>query len=536
MTTIATNALDADRADSREQQKLFVEKKCVLRIRELRKAFGGQVVLDGVSAELHEGEVVLLRGDNGSGKTTLLNILSGNLEPDAGSIHLQINSTTEHFEFPRQWWQNLNPFDHFTPERVAREGVGRTWQDVRLFGTMTLTENIAVASAHQLGENPLNVLFRRNATHCKERMNLQTASNRLAGLGLNGRDHSSADRISLGQTKRVAIARAIQAGARILFLDEPLAGLDSHGIKDVLDLLRALVKEHQVTLVIVEHVFNIPRILGLADTVWTLRNGKISIESPALIREQHAKSFDTDIVSWITKQLGQESTVSQELLPQGAVLWKSRHPKFEIQDSAPLLEVRDLVVRRGNRLVIGQEDPAGTVQGLSFSIGHGEVAILQAPNGWGKTTLFDALAGNTSIGSGVVRLDGTSITRMPPWQRVQQGLGYLRATYNTFFQLHVRESLRLTGSPNHSDLIPKVLLPRLVSSLSGGEKQKLAISCHPRFAKCHLLDEPFSALDAASLAGSQIFTALRLDISSGMLIALPSTTEHKTSGTHDIKI
>lgn len=89
---------------------------------------------------------MLLRGNNGSGKTTLLNILSGNLEPDEGSIHLQVNGASEHFKFPRRWWENLNPFDHFTPERVAREGVGRTWQDVRLFNSMTLAENIAVAS------------------------------------------------------------------------------------------------------------------------------------------------------------------------------------------------------------------------------------------------------------------------------------------------------------------------------------------------------------------------------------------------------
>ena len=100
--------------------------RVVLCIRDLKKTFGGQVVLDSASADLREGEVVLLRGDNGSGKTTLLNILSGNLEPDAGSIHLQANGTAEHFKFPRRWWENLNPFDHFTPERVAREGVGRS--------------------------------------------------------------------------------------------------------------------------------------------------------------------------------------------------------------------------------------------------------------------------------------------------------------------------------------------------------------------------------------------------------------------------
>jgi len=114
----------------------------LLRIKGLCKAFGGQVVLDGVSLELRRGEVALLRGDNGSGKTTLLNILTGNLEPDAGTIQLFTNGMAENFHFPRRWWQHLNPFDHFSPERVAGEGVGRTWQDIRLFSEQSLCDNI----------------------------------------------------------------------------------------------------------------------------------------------------------------------------------------------------------------------------------------------------------------------------------------------------------------------------------------------------------------------------------------------------------
>src|ERR1039458_8271762 len=145
-----------------ERDEAPVRGRTVLSLRDLRKSFGGQIVLDGISAELHEGEVVLLRGDNGSGKTTLLNILSGNLEPDAGGINLQANGRAEHFQFPRRWWQEINPVDHFTPERVAREGVGRTWQDVRLFNKLTLIDNIAVASPRQTGESPFNLMrFRR---------------------------------------------------------------------------------------------------------------------------------------------------------------------------------------------------------------------------------------------------------------------------------------------------------------------------------------------------------------------------------------
>src|SRR5947207_3065560 len=85
---------------------------------DLHKSYDGQVVLNGVSLELRRGEVILLRGGNGSGKTTLLNILSAHVAPDSGTIHLSINGAKETFHFPQRFLQNLNPFDHFSPERI----------------------------------------------------------------------------------------------------------------------------------------------------------------------------------------------------------------------------------------------------------------------------------------------------------------------------------------------------------------------------------------------------------------------------------
>ena len=93
----------------------------VLSVKGLKKSFGGQVILDDISLDLKRGEVVLLRGENGSGKTTLVNILTGNLEPDKGELHLNINGNKELFSFPRRWWKEVNPFDHFTPERLVSE-------------------------------------------------------------------------------------------------------------------------------------------------------------------------------------------------------------------------------------------------------------------------------------------------------------------------------------------------------------------------------------------------------------------------------
>jgi ABC-type branched-subunit amino acid transport system ATPase component len=208
-----TTQIDVHRVDSAPD--------AVLSVRNLVKRFGGQTVLNGVSVDLKEGEIVLLRGDNGAGKTTLLNILTGNLEPDQGTISVSLNSngvkTRELFKFPHTFWTNLNPFNHFTPERIAREGVGRTWQELRLFTRSSLLNNIAVATPSQLGENQLMALMRRQAVRKQENEIQEQSKVMLWKLGLEGRENSSADSISLGQSKRVAIARAVQESSYLHF-------------------------------------------------------------------------------------------------------------------------------------------------------------------------------------------------------------------------------------------------------------------------------------------------------------------------------
>jgi ABC-type branched-subunit amino acid transport system ATPase component len=156
--------------------------RALLAARGLRKTFGGQVVLDGVDLHLREGEVVLLRGENGSGKTTLLNILTGSLEPDAGTIVYSADDTPRTYCFPRRWWQELNPWDHFRPEFVAMEGMGRTWQDVRLFQAQSLRDNIAVATPGQPGENPVLAIFAPGRVRRTEREICEKADAMLARL------------------------------------------------------------------------------------------------------------------------------------------------------------------------------------------------------------------------------------------------------------------------------------------------------------------------------------------------------------------
>lgn len=451
----------------------------LLYARGLRKAFGGQVVLNNISLKLRQGEVVLLRGENGSGKTTLLNVLTGNIEPDSGDIHVNVNGSKESFVFPRPWWRELNPFDHFTPERLSWEGIGRLWQDIRLFSTMKTLDNVLVASPRQAGENPALALL--PTTYREEKKDKKAAAEWLKRFGLGGRSNSSCDKISLGQMKRVALARAIQAGAKLLFLDEPLSGLDAQGITEFMAYLRALVKEHSVTLIIVEHSFNISRVLELASTVWTLSKGHLWISDADKVNESNNRKGSSidDLLQLIA---GDQGEIVSNSLPNGAKITTVLNP---MQDhGCTVIEIKDLKIKRGIRSVLDN---------LFFHLQKGQVSILKAPNGWGKTSLLDVIAGVYRAESGMILFKGIDIRKYPTHERIRMGIAYLRSQQSIFPSLSVDEQRRLSKTRDYffNESPDK---NRLGSLLSGGEKQKLSIEMLPE-ADVYLLDEPTIGLD-----------------------------------------
>jgi branched-chain amino acid transport system ATP-binding protein len=474
-----------------------LESRPVIRVRGLSKSFGGQKVLDDVSISLHEGEVVLLQGNNGAGKTTLLNVLTGNLEPEAGVIQVALTQARENFHFPGKLWSKLNAFSHFSPERIANEGVGRTWQDVRLFSSMDLRNNIAIATPDQVGENPLLTLLRPITSKLQTEKSWQEAATVLQRLGLQGRETSSADKISLGQCKRVAIARAVQAGAKILFLDEPLAGLDSVGMQEVLSLLKELTSTGKITLVIVEHYFNIPEILKIATTVWTMSNGKILRQSPEEVKFEGTSIPGYGLQQWMKEIADNEGDI-ESFEKHGARV--SAIAPAATKTKGSVLEVSNLVVYRGRRLVVGREKANGESEGISLYLKRGQLVILEAPNGWGKTTLLDAMTGLVPVASGDIMFEGTAIQRSPSWLRAKRGIRLLQSRDNFFPNLTVRESLALSKVQGMPEEI-RALRDKKASYLSGGELQRVVTTSALEGTECSvlLLDEPFNALDPAGV-------------------------------------
>jgi len=502
------------------------EAPILLHAQGLCKAFGGQVVLDKMELELRQGEVILLRGENGSGKTTLLNILTGNLKPDAGEINYFSNGSPRSYCFPQRWWQELNPFDHFTPEFVAREGIGRTWQDVRLFGSQSLHNNLAIAMSNRFGDNPFFALFSPHCVIEREVEINQAADAMLARLGLAGREDSSADKISLGQSKRVAIARAVLSGAKILFLDEPLSGLDRQGINDVLTLLQSLITEQGVTLVIVEHLFNQLHLHGLVTSDWSLAEGKLKRNGTISqnVVQQKITQEKNHRLPWISFFADETTILIDEPLHCGAFLTRIRHPEVFQSNSKCLLDIRNVIINRGLQTIIGLDDK-GNFSSFSLRIYEDEIVVLQAPNGWGKTTLAEIIIGLLKPVSGNVFLDGQNISNLPPWKRRKNKLALVTAAKNVIEGLTVIEQLNLASVST----IPESLYSffnKNISDLSGGQKQLVAVlsATGEPYPKVRIYDEPFAMLDAQSICETAKSMLLKKGTSILILVPTPLTT------------
>lgn len=449
----------------------------IIRARNIAKAFGGNRVLDGVSFDLRKGEIVLLRGANGSGKTTLINILTGNLEPDSGEICIYNKKETV-LKFPRPWYRRVIPFAGFSPESIACMGVGRVWQDVRIFASQTVRDNVAVAASGQPGESVFPAVMLPFRVRRQEQKNSRAALDLLETLGVEHLADLTGGEISFGQSKKVAIARALHGKAKVLFLDEPLAGLDKAECENAIAILKKLSSDFGITMVIIEHDLNIARIKEIATTYWNLRNGKMFIGES----EENMTAPNTELLDWL-ESLGN----CQEVVVPGGEFRIVRRSG----ERKEILIAESLTIKRNGRTVI--ETP------LNFSLCEGDIALLQAPNGWGKSSLLETVSGLLPLNSGRILHKGTDISNIPIWDRAKKGLHLTRTCDTLFSHLTVEENLRLNG-------ISQPVMPdkskRKAGSLSGGESRRLMLECALKSPSGDilLLDEPFQALDTETSA------------------------------------
>lgn len=206
-------------------------------------AFSGLKALRGVSLQVHTGEVVGLIGPNGSGKTTLLNVLSGVYRATGGAVRLDAVDVTA-----------------LATHRIAALGVARTFQNIRLFGNMTVLQNVAVGAALS-ADRPRGSALRA------------TAMAVMAELDLTGIADRRAVTLPYGVRRRIEIARALAAAPRFLLLDEPAAGANEVESAELTDLIGAISRRHPLGILVIEHDLRL--IMQLADRIVVLNEGAV---------------------------------------------------------------------------------------------------------------------------------------------------------------------------------------------------------------------------------------------------------------------
>lgn len=223
----------------------------LLETKDLSKTFGGLKAVDSVSFALRAGIVTTLVGPNGAGKTTLFNAITGHLVPDRGSV---------------TWFsQSIIGLPHW---KIARLGIGRTFQDLKLFSQMTVVENVesATETSSWLWQ-PGGATARAERTARTERA--------LELTGLTDKRHTRAIDLSYAERKFLSIARVMAAGAKLWLLDEPASGLDPGSYDRFLNLLRNELKQG-VTICIIEH--NLDIVQGISDRIAFLDQGRLLAE------------------------------------------------------------------------------------------------------------------------------------------------------------------------------------------------------------------------------------------------------------------
>jgi ABC-type branched-subunit amino acid transport system ATPase component len=226
----------------------------MIETRELSKRFGGIRAVDKVSSIIEKNKITSIIGPNGAGKTTFFNVITGFLKPDQGKVVLHSEEITG-----------------LAPYQIARKGIARTFQDLRLIRQVSVLDNVLLARQDQLGENAFYALIRWKVKE-QEKQNLEVAESILEFVGLKDFRHEKAENLSYGQQKLLTIACCLAMEAPLLLLDEPVAGIHPEMISKILQLLKELVEQGK-TIVFIEH--DIEAVRQVSDHVIVMDEGKI---------------------------------------------------------------------------------------------------------------------------------------------------------------------------------------------------------------------------------------------------------------------
>ncbi|MBG0786526.1 MAG: ABC transporter ATP-binding protein [Anaerolineaceae bacterium] len=212
----------------------------MLKIDSITMCFGGLTALDQVSFDVEENTIHGIIGPNGSGKTTLFNVINGIYTPTSGKVYFQGEDIT-----------------NFTPPKVAKIGISRTFQLLRIFPSMSVLDNLIVAQGLHEKTTVLDAVV-HSPRMCKEYQAMSDkAMDMLKVIGLESKTHNSAASISIGQRRMLQLAMGVISKPKLLLLDECAAGLDPANIDKLIELLKLFRAEYGITVLMIEHIMNV---------------------------------------------------------------------------------------------------------------------------------------------------------------------------------------------------------------------------------------------------------------------------------------
>jgi len=241
----------------------------ILNIAGVNKRFGGLQALTEVGIQIAKGQIYGLIGPNGAGKTTFFNVITGLYQPDTGTFEL-----------------DGKPYSPSAPHKVARAGIARTFQNIRLFGEMTALENVMVGRHVRTHQGVFGAIFRHKAARAEEAAIRARAQELLDFVGIGQFGNRTARYLSYGDQRRLEIARALATEPRLLALDEPAAGMNATEKLALRELL-VKIKAAGITILLIEH--DVKLMMGLCDRISVLEYGKLIAEGlPAEIQKNQA--------------------------------------------------------------------------------------------------------------------------------------------------------------------------------------------------------------------------------------------------------
>ena len=455
----------------------------------IRKSFGGVHALKGVSLELQAGEVHALVGENGSGKSTFIRILTGAVNQDAGEIRLQGKLV-----------------DHNDPARSRRLGIAVIYQQPALFPDLSVAENIALAA--EAGHPWRKINWNHRNRH---------AAKLLERVGARIRPQTAVRSLSMPEQQLVEIAKALDADARVVIMDEPTASLGDRDAENLARIVNEL-KTADVGVIYISHRFE--EIFQLADRVTVLRDGN---------------SVGTRLAKDLNSQELIRLMVGREL--------STIFPRRSNDIGEPVLEVKQLSCRsRG-------------VKDVSLSIHRGEVLGMAGLVGSGRTQFAETLFGLSPADTGSIYLDGKPFSIHSPEEALSLGLAYVpedRRRHGVIMDMPIAQNTTLASLPAVSrngflrfDAEKKAALEygerfrvkapsldTLVRNLSGGNQQKVSLArwlmTKPRVL---ILDEPTQGIDVG--AKSEIYQLINELAGQGIAILLISSELPEILGLSD---